>query len=131
MRKDAIIASAAAAMAVLFAMPAAAQSAGQSRAPTVSVSEAQAAARAAPQRRGLRLNANGRWVADLNVTPSDRRDSEATFGEVEAGAYYRVSPRLEVGASAGLSRQQTDPARPAQNERRSEPRFRLESIFRF
>lgn len=127
MRAGLNIAGFAAAFAVLAAMPAAAQVSRPSSSAVVSAPATQAA----PQRRGLRLNASGRWVADLNVTPSDRRNAEAAFGEVEAGAYYRVSPRLEVGASAGFSQQQNDPARPAPSERRGEPRFRLESIFRF
>lgn len=105
--------------------------ASSARVPAVSVNDAQSAARAAPQRRGLRLNTNGRWGVDFNVSPSARRESEAAFGEVEAGAYYRVSPRLEVGASAGLTEAGRDPARPAPTERRPESRFRLESIFRF
>ena len=59
------------------------------------------------------------------------RWSKQYLGDVEAGAYYRVNPRLRVGATAGLAEPEADPASPPQTERRAAPRFRLESIFRF
>ena len=103
----------------------------QSRAPTVSLSEAQAAQRSAPapQRRGLRLDQHGRWGLDFNLSQPVGR--EADWGDVEAGAYYRVSPRLRLGASAGLAPPRADPARAPETDGRAQPRVRLESIFKF
>jgi hypothetical protein len=104
----------------------------RARAPAVTLSEASAAQRATPApapRRGLRWNENGRWGLDFNLNQPVGR--EADWGDVEAGAYYRLSPRLRVGAAAGLSRPEQDPARAVESDRRAQPRVRLESIFRF
>lgn len=106
----------------------------RARVPAVTLSEASAAQRATPApapapRRGLRWNENGRWGLDFNLNQPVGR--EADWGDVEAGAYYRLSPRLRVGAAAGLSRPEQDPARAAESDRRAQPRVRLESIFRF
>lgn len=117
-----------------LASEAAAQNGVRSRAPAVSLSEARAAQRntpdaQAPQRRGLRWNENGRWGLNFNANQPVGRETE--WGDVEAGAYYSLSPRLSVGAAAGLGRAEQDPARPAETDRRSQPRVRLESIFKF
>jgi len=113
---------------LIVADVASAQTAARTRAPAVSLSEAQSArAVAGPSR--LRFTERGRWGLDLNLSQPETRDSNV--GDVEAGAYYRINPRLRVGAAAGLAETDTDPARGPQTERRSAPRFRLESIFRF
>lgn len=77
----------------------------------------------------LRLNENGRWGLDFNLSQPIGR--EADWGDVEAGAYYRVNPRLRVGAAAGLATPTSDPARARETEGRTQPRVRLESTFRF
>ncbi|CAN5153111.1 hypothetical protein BH09PSE1_BH09PSE1_16820 [soil metagenome] len=102
----------------------------RSRAPAVSLAEASAAQRAQqPQRRGLRWNENGRWGLNFNLNQPTGRETQ--WGDVEAGAYYSVTPRLSVGAAAGLGRPEQDPARAPETDRRSQPRVRLESVFRF
>jgi hypothetical protein len=103
----------------------------QTRAPTLSLTEAQAARAAAaqPGSSRLRFTERGRWGLDLNLSQPVGR--ERNLGDLEAGAYYRVSPRLRVGAAAGLAEPESDPARAPQTDRRAAPRFRLESIFRF
>ena len=130
MRKNvAIVAGLAAGLAlVAVADAAAAQTAARSRAPAVTLSEAQAArsATAGPSR--LRFTERGRWGLDLNLSQPEGR--ERNLGDVEAGAYYRVNPRLRVGATAGLAEPEADPARGPQTDRRAAPRFRLASIFR-
>lgn len=104
--------------------------AARNRAPAVTLSEAQAArAAATPSQSRLRFTERGRWGLDLNLSQPVGRESN--LGDVEAGAYYRVNPRLRVGATAGLAEPEADPARPPQTDRRTAPRFRLESIFRF
>lgn len=80
-------------------------------------------------RRGLRWNDDGRWGLDLNLSQPVGR--EADWSDVQAGAYYRLNPRLQVGAAASLSDPRTDPARPVESDRRSQPRVRLETIFKF
>ena len=103
------------------------------RAPAVSLTEAQAARAAAAPTTGssrLRFTERGRWGLDLNLNQPVGRERD--LGDVEAGAYYRVNPRLRVEAAAGLAEPEADPARSSQGgDRRAAPRFRLESIFRF
>ena len=105
----------------------------RSTASTLSLTEAAAAQRsaapAAAPRRSLRWLDGGRWGLDFNLNQPVGR--EADWGDVEAGAYYRLSPRLRLGASAGLSTPRTDPARAPETDSRAQPRVRLESIFKF
>ena len=103
--------------------------AARSRAPAVTLSEAQAARAATPSQSRLRFTERGRWGLDLNLSQPVGR--EADWSDVQAGAYYRLNPRLRVGAAAGLAEPESDPARAPQTDRRTAPRFRLESIFRF
>ncbi|MET4684178.1 NtrZ family periplasmic regulatory protein [Brevundimonas faecalis] len=103
------------------------------RAPAVSLTEAQASTsnlQPAPQRRGLRWNESGRWGLNFNLNQPVGRETD--WGDVEAGAYYRLSPRLRVGAAANLASPEADPARAAESsDRRAQPRVRLETIFKF
>lgn len=101
------------------------------RAPSVSLSEAQAAQRnaPAPQRRGLRLNDRGRWGLDFNLNQPVGRETD--WGDVEAGAYYRLNDRLRVGAAAAVATPEADPARAPETNSRAQPRVRLETIFKF
>lgn len=101
----------------------------RSRAPAVTLAEASNAQSSATPRRGLRWNENGRWGLDFNLNQPVGREAE--WGDVEAGAYYRLSPRLRVGAAAGLAAPQQDPARAPETDRRAQPRVRLETLFRF
>ncbi|MDI1328054.1 MAG: hypothetical protein PSV23_14780 [Brevundimonas sp.] len=127
--KSAVIAGLTAGLALLaVADVASAQTDARTRAPAVSLTDAQSA-RAAVGPSRLRFTERGRWGLDLNLGQPETRDSNV--GDVEAGAYYRVNPRLRVGAAAGLTEADTDPARGPQTERRQAARFRLESIFRF
>lgn len=130
-KTGALIAGLAGGFALLAMADAAAAQAAGPRAPAVSLTEAQAARAAAaqPGSSRLRFTERGRWGLDLNLSQPVGRESD--LGDVEAGAYYRVNPRLRVGASAGLAEPESDPARAPQTDRRTAPRFRLESIFRF
>lgn len=110
-----------------FADAALAQS--RSTASTLSLTEAQRAQSAPTQRRSLRWIDGGRWGLDFNLGQPVGR--EADWGDVEAGAYYRLSPRLRLGASAGLATPRPDPARAPETDSRAQPRVRLESIFKF
>lgn len=127
------LAAAIAGLVMLPASDASAQSrtqtaAPRAQAPAVSLSDADRAARSG-QRRGLRINESGRWGLDFNLSQPVGREAE--WGDVEAGAYYRVSPSLRVGAAAGLATPDPDPARVRESDARAQPRVRLESIFRF
>lgn len=89
----------------------------------------QAGASTSRDRRGLRWYDPGRWGLNFNLGQPAGRQGEA--GDVEAGAYYNLNRRLSVGAAAELGPREVDPARPAEAERRAQPRVRLETIFKF
>ena len=132
MRFVAIIAATVGALAIAgTAHDATAQARG--RAPAVSLTEAAQASNStpAPQRRGLRWNDSGRWGLNFNLNQPVGRETD--WGDVEAGAYYRLSPRLRVGAAANLATPEVDPARAPESaaDRRAAPRVRLETIFKF
>ena len=103
------------------------------RAPAVSLTEAAQTSHttATPPRRGLRWNDSGRWGLNFNLNQPVGRETD--WGDVEAGAYYRLSPRLRVGAAANLASPEIDPARAPESaaDRRAAPRVRLETIFKF
>ncbi len=129
MRNGAVIAGLVAGLALAAGAGSAAAQTARSSAPAVSLTEAQGARSAPAGQTRLRFTERGRWGLDLNMTQPVGRDSN--LGDVEAGAYYRVNPRLRLGASAGLAEPETDPAQAPQGDRRAAPRFRLESLFRF
>ncbi len=70
----------------------------------------------------------GRFGVTLGVRQSDARES--TLNDVQAGAYFRITPSLRVGGSVALGEQELTPranqARPA-----DAPKVRLESTFKF
>lgn len=71
---------------------------------------------------------------DLDTPPPasvSRSDRARDFADVEAGAYYRVTPRLRVGASAPIGDRDTNGDVRSEAERRTQPRVRLETIFKF
>ncbi|MBN8529304.1 MAG: hypothetical protein J0M36_08720, partial [Caulobacterales bacterium] len=72
----------------------------RSTASTLSLTDAQRAqpTTVQPQRRSLRWIDGGRWGLDFNLNQPVGRETD--WGDVEAGAYYRLSPRLRLGASA-------------------------------
>lgn len=130
MRKGAVIAGLVAGLSLLAVADIASAQTARARTPAVSLTEAQTARAGAPAgQTRMRFTERGRWGLDLNMSQPVGRESN--LGDVEAGAYYSVNPRLRVGASAGLAEPERDPARAAQTDQRAAPRFRLESIFRF
>lgn len=131
MQRNVVIAAVIGGLAVLAVADDASAQTARARAPVVTLSEAGAARTATtptPTRRGLQFNDSGRWGLNFNLSQPVGR--EADWGDVEAGAYYRINPRLRVGAAAGLASPEADPARAPETDRRAAPRFRLESIFK-
>lgn len=78
--------------------------------------------------RDLQWGDDGRWGLNLDVDRPVGR--EADWSDVDAGAYVRLSPSVRVGGSVALGERRADPGRP-QRDPRSQPRVRLETIFRF
>lgn len=80
------------------------------------------------RRRTLELNGEGRWGLKLDYEQPTTRDTQ--WRDVEAGAYFRLSPSLRVGGSVGLGGQTPPPRRVTEDEK-PQPRVRLETTFRF
>ena len=70
----------------------------------------------------------GRWGLMLDITPRLGVDAQAR--DVEAGAFFRVTPQLRVGGAVGVG-PQTAPVRKAGDRDDETPRVRLETAFKF
>jgi hypothetical protein len=70
----------------------------------------------------------GRWGLMLDITPRLGVDSQAR--DVEAGAFFRVTPQLRVGGAVGVGPQAV-PVRKAGDREEEAPRVRLETAFKF
>ena len=66
----------------------------------------------------------GRWGLKLDLG----RDTQ--WKDVEAGAYFRVTPSLRVGGAVGLESTQDAPVRKRDAEEAA-PKVRLETAFKF
>jgi len=69
----------------------------------------------------------GRWGLMLDINPRADVDSQAR--DVEAGAFFRVTPQLRVGGAVGVGPQVTPMRKPG--DREETPRVRLETAFKF
>lgn len=69
----------------------------------------------------------GRWGLMLDITP--RSDVDPQARDVEAGAFFRVTPQLRVGGAVGVGSQGTPMRKPG--DREETPRVRLETAFKF
>ena len=71
----------------------------------------------------------GRWGLTLNLEQPDARPS--TLNDIQAGAYYRITPSLRVGGAVALGEQivNTGPKKMTPDE--GQPRVRLETAFKF
>jgi len=64
------------------------------------------------------------------LTINDRPAVYATtFTDVEAGAFFRVTPQLRVGGAVGVGPQLAPVRKPGDND--EAPRVRLETAFKF
>lgn len=81
----------------------------------------------AARRRSLELSTEGRWGLKLDYDQPTTRDTE--WRDVEAGAYFRLTPSVRIGGSVGLGDQ--SPPRRVTDDERPQPRVRLETTFRF
>lgn len=70
----------------------------------------------------------GRWGLKLDYAQPVGRQAE--WKDVEAGAFFKLTPSLRVGGAFGLGEQRRDPAKPLAEER-PRPQVRLETTFRF
>ena len=99
--------------------------ASRTRAPTDLLSEAPWA-KPAPHKQ-LQWDSKGRWGLRLDMNqPSNR---EADWKDVQAGAFFRITPSLQVGGTVGLGDRLAQPRRVTPLD--AAPRVHLETAFRF
>jgi hypothetical protein len=95
---------------------------------TVHPDPAAAVAPAGPK--ALRLDARrGRWGVTLNLQQPDTRES--TLNDIQAGAYYHITPSLRVGGSLAFGEQQVVPGPKPNAADTGQPRVQLETKFKF
>ncbi len=77
--------------------------------------------------RTLQWDPKGRWGFRLDMNEPVNR--ERGWKDVQAGAYFRITPSLRVGGSVGLTNRFTpvEPVVPTATQ----PRVRLETTFKF
>jgi hypothetical protein len=71
----------------------------------------------------------GRWGVTLNLDQPAERD--AHLNDIQAGAYFRLTPSLRIGGAVALG---DTPAAPLYNKTQPQdgaPRVRLETAFKF
>ena len=71
----------------------------------------------------------GRWGVTLNLDQPAERG--AVWSDVQAGAYYRLTPSLRIGGAVALGDQPALPVYKKTVPRDSAPRVRLETAFKF
>jgi hypothetical protein len=77
-------------------------------------------------RKTVQLDTKGRWGLRLDMnTPTDRVEG---MQDVQAGAYFRITPSLQVGGSVGITDKLV--SAPAIKPEAA-PRVHLETAFRF
>jgi hypothetical protein len=72
---------------------------------------------------------HGRWGVTLNLQQPDTRES--TWNDVQAGAYFHITPSLRVGGAVALGDQQPQTGANKLNPDQGQPRVRLETQFKF
>ena len=70
----------------------------------------------------------GRWGVSLNLDQRAERDMQ--LNDVQAGAYFRVTPSLRVGGAVALGEKEA-PTYKKTEPVDSAPRVRLETAFKF
>jgi hypothetical protein len=71
----------------------------------------------------------GRWGVTLNLDQSDARPTKGN--DVQAGAYYHITPSLRVGGAVAFGDEQVKPGPNKIGSEAAQPRVRLESSFKF
>ncbi len=75
----------------------------------------------------LEWDAKGRWGLRLDMNRPTNR--EADLKDVQAGAYFRITPSLQVGGAVSLGDRLADPKLVTPQD--ATPRVHLETAFRF
>ena len=73
--------------------------------------------------------ARGKWGLMLNMQQPDTRGTTAS--DIQAGAYYHITPSLRVGGAVAFGDEQTKPPPSKIGSEAAQPRVQLESSFNF
>ncbi|MEM9965408.1 MAG: NtrZ family periplasmic regulatory protein [Asticcacaulis sp.] len=84
---------------------------------------------ASPTNKIYQWSLKGRWGLKLDVTEEESRPSG--WNDVDAGAFYKISPSVRVGGTVGFGEKTKglQPKDPVGEEK--QPRVRLETTFKF
>jgi hypothetical protein len=73
--------------------------------------------------------AKGRWGVTFNLQQPDTR--QTTLNDIQAGAYYKITPSLRIGGAVAFGEQQVVPGPKPNTLDNSQPRVQLETKFKF
>ena len=82
---------------------------------------------AQPAHKSLQWDQKGRWGLKLDMNEPTSREMQ--LRDVQAGAYYRVTPALRVGGAVSLSGQPVTPDHTALPGNAQAPQVKLETTF--
>ena len=78
--------------------------------------------------KSLQLDANGRWTLRLDMDPPV--GEVGSLRDVQAGAFFHITPSMRIGGSVGLGDRQADPQKLLPQDTNG-PRVHLETKFKF
>ena len=84
---------------------------------------------AQPVHKSLQWDQKGRWGLKLDMNEPVGREMQ--LRDVQAGAYYRVTPSLRVGGAVSLSDQPVLPDHSTLPTNTQAPQVKLETTFKF
>jgi hypothetical protein len=73
--------------------------------------------------------AKGHWGVTLNMRQPDTRAT--TLNDIQAGAYYKITPALRVGGAFAFGSEQVAPGPKPNTPDLAQPRVQLETKFKF
>ena len=73
--------------------------------------------------------AKGHWGVTLNMRQPDTR--ETTLNDIQAGAYYKITPALRVGGAFAFGSEQVAPGPKPNTPDVTQPRVQFETKFKF
>jgi hypothetical protein len=73
--------------------------------------------------------AKNRWGVTFSVQQPDTRPT--TLNDIQAGAYYKITPALRVGGAFAFGNEQIAPGPKPNTPDNSQPRVQLETKFKF
>jgi hypothetical protein len=86
-----------------------------------------------PQSKVYQFNLDGKWGVKFDVNQPE--SSAPRSNDIDAGAFYKVTPSLRVGGTLGFGEKsdpmKPEPARSAAQGDKKQPRVRLETTFKF